>query len=114
MPIVLFVITAILGGIFAFVTYEGVFKEMCDSLWRLPGSLRGRSAIIRRMKSVGAILLCIVVYSLLAFLLLVFAVCLWAIMYTVFLIPCMILYVIVAIRKQYIWQAETSSKPEPV
>ena len=112
MPIVLFIITAILGGIFAFVAYEEVFKEMCKSLWSLPGSFRDRSTIIRQIKSVGAILLCIVVYSLLAAMLFVFAVCLWAIMYCVFLIPCMILYVVVAIRKQYIWQAETDFETE--
>lgn len=38
--------------------------------------------------------------------LLLLGVLLWIVLYTVFLVPCLILYVIVAVRKQMYWRAE--------
>ena len=59
-----------------------------------------------KLRNIGIIVLCGWVFAAMALVLLLIAVFLWILLYTVFLVPCLILYVIVAVRKQMYWKAE--------
>ena len=59
-----------------------------------------------KLRNIGIIVLCGWVFAAMALVLLLVAIFLWILLYTVFLIPCLILYVIVAVRKQMYWKAE--------
>ena len=106
MPLVLVFVTGVLGVMLAFLSWESCCKDHCIALVNMRQPTHSSSSMSIHTKNVGVVLLCLLYFGFLAILLLIEAIIWWFMLYAVFLIPCMVLYVIVAIRKQQYWQAE--------
>ena len=97
MPLILLLITGLVGFMMSYFFWEENLKDFCLKLLNL------RQPNVRTMrekiKNIGVLVMCFWLFSAMALVLLAFGFFLWVILYTVFLVPCMILYIIVAVRK---------------
>ena len=110
MPIVLFFFDLLCGIMFAFLTYDYCLKYPIKGLLECIRGKDEQKKFQRLLKATAAVIGLILLILLIAVFLIIEAIIIWVLLYVIFTIPCMILYVIVFIRKQYVWKVEEKVK----
>ena len=104
LPIVLLFVTLLVGIILAFATYDGCLKYPLKKLINCIKKHReAKSKFIGGLQAIAGVVGLVILVPLYLALLIVIAVLSWALLFVVFTIPCIILYVIVCVRKQFVW-----------
>ena len=112
MPVVLFFLDFILGIMFAYLTYDNCGKYPVNGLIKCIKNRKRNSKFLGLLQATAAVIGLVLCFPLILSVLIVEALIIWVVLYAVFTIPCIILYAIVIVRKQFVWQVEEVKKPK--